>query len=359
MKNNFLSIGMLAVLSIGFQSCSNNTDEGADTNAPLYKEVLTNIAENVITETYGDFTAKAALMQSAANTLTIGNDASLTTLKTAWVNTRRPWEESEGFIFGPVDTNGIDPAVDSWPVNVNDINTLLNSGTAITASVLANNNEARGFHSIEYFIWGINGTKTAADFTAREIEYLKAASEDLYNKTITLHDAWKSNGGNFQRNLAIAGEQGSIYTSQKTALIELVDGIIGIADEVANGKIASPLTGNNGGALPEAEESRFSNNSKADFANNIRSIQNVYLGDFNGHDGKGLTDIVALKNANVDTTIKTKIADAITAIESINGTGTFTVAIVNNRDEVFAAQAKVSDLQIYLSQYLKPLISNL
>ena len=110
-----------------------------------------------------------------------------------------------------------------------------------------------------------------------------------------LHDAWKSTGGNYQRNFTLAGESGSIYTSQKTALVELVDGIIGIADEVGTGKIASPLTGNGGGAAPELEESRFSNNSKLDFEHNIESVQNIYMGDFNGHAGKGLTDIVAQK----------------------------------------------------------------
>jgi putative iron-regulated protein len=358
MKNRVSAIAFLLLAQLTITSCSNNDGESIDPNAPLYKTVLTNVSQDVITKTYQSMNDNSATLVTAINNFTIGDAAELTTMKNAWMATREPWEKSEGFLYGPVDTQGIDPAMDSWPVNVNDINAILNSAGAITSELLENNNEARGFHTMEYFIWGLDGNKTASAFTAREIEYLKAAAQNLHSKTTQLYNGWIASSGNFQNYFITAGESGnSVYTSQKTALLELVDGIITIADEVGNGKIETPLNGNNGGAKPEAEESRFSNNSKLDFANNIRSIQNIYLGDYNGVDGKGLTDIVLLTNPTLDTSIKTKITAAINAIEAIPNT--FTDAITNNRPAVQNAQAKVSELQLLLDSSLKPFISNL
>jgi putative iron-regulated protein len=61
-----------------------------------------------------------------------------------------PWESSEGFLFGPVDVLGVDPAIDSWPLNTPDLTTFLNSNPAATkADVAAAGDDLRGFHAIE------------------------------------------------------------------------------------------------------------------------------------------------------------------------------------------------------------------
>lgn len=358
MKNRFLTIGLMIVAAqVTLVSCSDNSSDQVDPNAGLYKQVLTNTSVDVITKTYESLYNNATALVTAVTNLSIGDEAELTAVKNAWMATREPWEKSEGFLYGPVDTEGIDPAIDSWPVDVNQITAILGSSTAITSASL-DNDDARGFHTIEYFVWGLNGNKPASALTARELEYLVAAAQNLQSKTQQLYFGWLASQGNFANNFITAGESGNnMYRSQRVALLELTDGIITIADEVGNGKIETPLNGNNGSALPSAEESRFSNNSKLDFANNIRSIQNIYLGDYNGVDGKGLTDVVVLKNATLDANIKTKITAAITAIEAIPNT--FTDAITNNRAAVQNAQAKVAELLLILDSQLKPLISNL
>ena len=344
-----------------FINCSDNESDTVDPNATLYTQVLTNTSVDVITKTYQDLYNNSLTLRTACQNLTIGDETELQAVKDAWVATRAPWEKSEGFLYGPVaneSTEGtIDEAIDSWPVDVTAISNILNSGQPITESLINTNNEARGFHTIEYFVWGLNSDKTAAQLTAREIEYLIATSTNLVTKTSALYNGWLQSQGNFASNFINAGQSGSIYPSQKSALEELTEGLVIIADEVANTKIEQPLNGNGGSAKPEVEESRFSNNSKLDFANNIRSIQNIYLGDYNGVDGKGLTDVVQLKNSSLDTQIKTKISEAISAIEAIPGT--FTDAIVNNRTAVENAQNKVSELQTILESQLQPFISNL
>ncbi len=359
MKKSLLIIALATVIPFGITSCSDNDapEETPDNNNGLYKEVLKDLSLDVITATYNQLYVNSIALEQAANAITIGDEAALENAKSKWQDTRAPWEESEGFLYGPVDTEGIDPAIDSWPVDVNAINNVLNSGNPITQALLESNNEARGFHTLEYFFWGLNGNKTAAQLTAREIEYIKAATSDLRSKTEQLYFGWSPSQGNFAANFINAGESGSVYTSKINALSEIAEGITIIADEVANGKIEEPLNGNNGNPKPEAEESRFSNNSKLDFANNIRSIEHIYLGRFNGAQGSGLSNIVNLKNPSLDAEIKTAIAEAIAAIEAIPGT--FTQAIVNNRTEVKFAQTKVTALLLKLQSQLEPLISNL
>ncbi|MBC5836194.1 imelysin [Flavobacterium sp. F372] len=353
MKKNIFILGLASILLV---NCSDNESESVDTQALTNKEILTNTAVNVITATYKELYDNSVILTTACQNLTIGDETELTAVKNAWASTRAPWEKSEGFLYGPVDTEGIDPAIDSWPVDVNAINNILNSSQAITSTLL-DNDDARGFHTIEYFVWGLNGNKTASQLTTRELEYLVAATQNLQSKTQQLYNGWLQSQGNFANNFINAGQSGTIYTSQKNALLELVEGIIIISDEVATGKIETPLNGNSGAASPQDEESRFSNNSKLDFANNIRSIQNIYLGDYGTTQGKGLSDLVASKNATLDATIKTKISDAITSIEAIPGT--FTDAIFNNRTAVQNAQQKVAELKVTLESQLQPLISNL
>ena len=361
MKRSILSLGFIA-LSLAFSNCSNNDSMTSyNSNSEAYTEVLTNISNNVIVETYNELNSKALAMKNTINAVTFPMTADQqTSIKLAWQATRSPWEQSESFLYGPVGIEEVvDPAIDSWPVDVAAIEVIKSNNAPITATSLATNNDARGFHTIEYFIWGISGTKAASDITAREIEFLKAVATDLQQNTQKLYDAWKPGGNNYAGNFvnAGAGSQVTVYPSQKSALDEISQGLVGIATEVATGKIEEPLNGNSGGPKPEAEESRFSNNSKLDFANNIRSIKNVYNGDFNSQSGKGLTDIVAAANPTLDAAINTKINAAIDAIDAIPGT--FTDAITNNRPAVQNAQTKVNELKTLLESQLIPFIGTL
>lgn len=357
MKKSIIYLGTAIIFACTLGCSENEATDDSNSSDVLYGQVLNDVPVSVITATYKSLYDNAVLLKTAVNNLSIGDETELTAVKNAWIATRSPWEKSEGFLYGPVDTEGIDPAIDSWPVNVTDIEAILKSANPITSSLLETNNEARGFHTLEYFVWGLNGNKKASELTARQLQFLVAVAENLQDKTAQLYNGWIVGKGNFVSNFTNAGKSTSIYTSKKSALEEIAEGLVIIADEVANGKIEDPLNGNNGGANPEAEESRFSNNSKVDFADNMRSIQNIYLGNNNGFDGKGLTDIVASKNANLDTNIKNKITAAILAIESIPGT--FTTAIVSNRAAVQNAQTKVAELKTVLESELQPFISKL
>ncbi len=271
--------------------------------------------------------------------------------RAAWRETRRPWEMSEGFLFGPVDTKGHDPALDSWPVNTVDLDAVLAGSQTLTKEYIDGlQGTLKGFHTIEYLLFGTDGNKQPGSFTQREFEYLTALAESLFGTATELRISWTDLGDNFAENLRSAGSSSSIYPSQKAALQELVQGILNIADEVGNGKINDPFSQQD----VTLEESRFSNNSKADFQDNIRSIQHIYTGDYT-QNGVGLDEYVSKKNAALDTRIKSEINAAITAIGAIPGT--FTTAITQERAAVEAAQEAVRKLQQTIETELVPLFS--
>lgn len=357
MNRYALKPGIIALASVLIAGCSDNKteDPGPDRSAE-YSEVITNISNNVIIITYKELNDKATALKSAVSALTANaSAANLQAARDAWVATRKPWEQSEGFLYGPVDSEGIDPSMDTWPVDVEAMNNVLNSSATITAEVVASNDEARGFHLIEFLLWGEDGAKTYDLLTAREKEYLNAAATDLQNNTKKLYEGWISSNGNFVDNFLNPGTQGA-YPSQTAVFEEIVEGLITIADEVANGKIEDPLNSAGSTPYPELEESRFSNNSKLDFADNMRSIQNIYTGKFNSAGGKGLSELVAAENAALDTKVKKAISDAIDGINAIPGT--FTSAISANRAAVISAQEKVNELMSILQGELLPFVNS-
>jgi len=288
------------------------------------------------------------------NLETTPNAINLESAREAWRNAREPWEQSEGFLFGPVATEGIDPAIDSWPVNIVDLDAVLSGGDILTKTYIDGlEGTLKGFHTIEYLLWGGDGNKLEADFTVREFEYLISLCESLEGETNELFTAWDAAGGNFQENISEAGTAASIYPSQKSGLQELINGMIGIADEVANGKINDPFSTGD----VTLEESRFSANSKTDFADNIRSIQNIYLGTYDGSTGDGVRAFVEYYDANMAQELEEDIQAAIDAIEAIPGT--FTEAIFANPTAVEDAQQRILDVKMHLESDVTPLLDEL
>lgn len=321
-----------------------------------YQEVLSDVSYNVILNTYQQLELKTASLAGSLSVLKNTPTASnLEAARQAWRDARDPWEQSEGFLFGPVDQKGIDPSIDSWPVNQTDLDAVLNSSNALTKAYIDGlDGTLKGFHTIEYLLFGENGNKLVGDFTVRQFEYLDGCSQSLLGATQALNDSWREDKDNYISNVINAGKAGNtIYPSQKSALEELMYGMITIADEVGNGKINDPFSQQN----VDLEESRFSKNSKKDFADNIRSIKNIYLGSYNNKSGKGMSTIIVGKNAQLDAKLISEIDAAIVAIENIQGS--FTEAIFNAKQSVTDAQQKVRALQQTLESEALPIISNL
>ena len=317
----------------------------------LLGEILIDATNNVILQTYEDLKNNSNQLNIAvANLIEDRTLQNLDIARQAWVAARAPWEQSEGFLFGPVDSEGLDPAIDSWPINKADLGTILNGNTEINENFV-NSLEGtfKGFHAIEYLLWDESIDLLSPQTSDRVFDYLLAATFILKNDATTLYNLWNVA---YKTNVLEAGSTNSVYPSKKAAIEELIDGLIVIADEVANGKIGDPLSQNN----PSLEESQFSHNSKKDFADNIRSIQNIYV----GKNGVGLSYLIKELNSTVDNNIINEIQNGIEAIQNIPGTFTDAIPTTSNSHKsALSAQAKIRLILELLEQDIKPLISNL
>ena len=128
-----------------------------------------------------------------------------------------------------------------------------------------------------------------------------------------------------------------------------MNGLTGICDEVANGKIAEPFLAQD----PSLEESPYSNNSLIDFTNNMIGVRNVYRGDFNA-DGKGLQDYLQANNLSLHNTITAQIEQAIASLNAI--TVPFGEAIISQPTQVQLAIDQINTLKTTLEDQLLPYI---
>ena len=220
----------------------------------------------------------------------------LPVVQAVWRNARVPWEQSEAFLFGPVSDDEHDPFLDTWPLNVTDLENIIASSDDIATLELAD--DVQGFHALEYLLFqDKNGSTDPAAIVAgfaadeRRRTYARTVVGLFARHTQELLNSWSSAGDDFVHTLALAGRGSMTYDSQQAAVQELVNGMIGIADELGNVKMGVPL---NDQSTAE-EESRFSNNSRRDFIDNVRSINNIYEGRFDQTDATstGVTDFVA------------------------------------------------------------------
>jgi putative iron-regulated protein len=340
-------------LALALAACGGDDDgDDGDNNHPGGfddREIVVDYADQVVIPTYQLLAQRAAALDEAVIALAEETvDPNLEAAKEAWVATRVPWEQSEGFLFGPVDAQGWDPAMDSWPLNRDDLEAVLDSKDEITLEYVQTLQETqKGFHTIEYLLWGQDSEKTADDMAERELEYLLALSEELVLITDNLATSWTEGVGDqaaYREVFTTAGEDGnSAYPSLNAAAQEILDGMSGICDEVANGKIADPYDARD----PNLVESQYSFNSLSDFQDNMRSVLNAYTSDFEAGEteGRGLDEWVAESDPDLDAQFKAEIEAAIAALDEIPEPFRDAITEPANDEAIEAAQAAIRQVQ--------------
>ncbi|MCW3125298.1 MAG: hypothetical protein JWO03_956 [Bacteroidetes bacterium] len=328
-----------------------------DTTATIVTEqqVLTDFAGKLANPNYQDIQSKANDLNTAVVAFNSNaTDANLATAQSAWRTTRAAWESCEGYLFGPVEDDNYDPSMDTWPLDKTQLDSLLASSNALTVSDIdALPESLKGFHAIEYVIFGVGGTKTAAQVTPRQKLYLASLTQSLYNTTTALRNSWDPAQGNFTAQVTTAGSGSVRFTTKKAAFVAITTAMSGICDEVANGKMEEPLNAS-GGPDSTLDESSFSHNSTTDFTNNIKGVLNAYTCQYNGTTGASLHNLIAQKNTSLDNRITSKINAAVAAFGTINVN--YEIAIYTQRTQIIAVQQAINDLKDILDDELTPFI---
>jgi putative iron-regulated protein len=353
MKTSTKTMTVLAAVAlVTFSSCKKDDKKPAAAEVVTTSAILADLSVNVNAATYTKLSATSAELYTQTVALSSNPSAfNLQMCQQLWKSARATWEQSEGFLYGPVATELIDPRIDTWPVDFNALEGQLASGNEFNETYINGLDDAlKGFHPIEYLLFGENGDKTFDQFTTREKEYLGALAKNLRTLTAELAAAWELNGsGNFMDGFRMPGANNPYYETKIAVYEDIVNAMSGICDEVANGKIGEPFLAND----PSLEESPYSSNSITDFTNNMRSVQNVYEGKFIT-DGKGLQDFVRIHNLSLHNTITAKINAAISSLNNI--TDPFGTAITSQPVQVGAAITAINDLKTTLEEQLLPFV---
>ncbi|MBC7425580.1 MAG: hypothetical protein H7321_03500 [Bacteroidia bacterium] len=350
MTKNLIIFTLLASLLI--LSCKDN-NPGPDNAASYSNEaVITDFVDNTVVPKYESLKNEAGYMKSDADNFISGStQEKLNILRADWFRTREAWETTECFLFGPVATLELDPSIDDWPLNSVDLDSVMATSNTFTPSYVASlSTSLKGFHAIEYLIFGKNGNRLAADFTAREKEYLGALCADLLTITTKMYTEWNPAQGNYRNELVTAGNGNATYPTKKAALLEITNAITGIVEEVGASKISEPFNTFDS----TLEESQFSKNSFTDFKNNIIGARDAYMNKYDSKTKTSISDFVKQYNKSLDQDIIIKFNAIIQNLGSYNTT--FGNAIIKQRPNISNTIAALDDLKNNIENGILPLI---
>ncbi|TDX32542.1 imelysin family protein [Rhodovulum visakhapatnamense] len=330
--------------------------------APAADAVLTTYAD-IAAATYGDALTGAERLQAAVDALVAEpSPQALDAARRAWLAARVPYQQSEVFRFGNPIVDDWEGKVNAWPLDeglidyvdagyggptdenplaaVNviaspqfEISGATVDATEITPDFLAETlheadgietNVATGYHAIEFLLWGqdLNGTGPGAgtrpwtdyatgeactnDNCDRRGAYLKAATDLLVSDLGWMAAQWAEDG---EARAAVMADGSAGLSAILTGMGSLSYG------EQAGERMRLGLMLND----PEEEHDCFSDNTHNSHYYDGLGIRNVYLGSYTRIDGTevagpSVSDLVAAKDAGLDTEMKTRLDATMAAL---------------------------------------------
>lgn len=392
-------------MTMGFTSCSddNDNDGGSSlTEKEVALRALTNkYVNNVIYPTYGNLAAQTEklydLLEDATDKF---NNNSLTQsdideICNTFLSARSYWEKSEAFLYGAATDFGIDPHIDTWPLDVKVLaNTLkdaeriedLQGEDGIEYARANLGEQLLGFHGIEFIIFRDGQNRKLTDLKAyekdenfagskvngrQELIYATAVAGDLRDKCYQMEVAWMGekapqahvnrveeceftttvngvDGLYYGNNMLNAGNAGSTYASWfNVAYTILVSGCSNIAVEVADQKMGQANRGDDVNYI----ESPYSKKSFTDFYDNIASIKNSLYGNYDKEtpDNESIMSYLRKYNNELAARLQTNLDAALASLNTCINSGT---AFVDNPKASYVSDAmnKIDDFDEVLNE---------
>ncbi len=418
MTKKYLKAGLLmamcAMVSLGFTACGDDDDDnnGSSTtelsaNERQMQTIATQYLNSTVNNTYQQLATETGNLYDKLKDFTYKfkanpNSVSQTDLDdlcSTFLEARSLYEESEAFLYGAATDFGIDPHIDTWPLDPAGLATQLNSADVISALDMEQSSEDDaiayasgklgqenlGFHGIEFILFrdgsnrSINDLKTNDTYSSfagktvsgtSELIFATAVAGDLRDRCWQMEVSWNGNAPqshidrveeielpytvngserSYSQNMLLAGQAGSTYATWAEVMTTILkSGCENIANEVANVKIGNPYNGTDVNYI----ESPYSHRSFIDFKDNLISIQNSLYGgrDENGARNENSSLIKYMEDHNYEnvTTLKTSLSEAIAALDNCQTQlGSFVGHI--NDPLVGTAQSKVQTLDAQLT----------
>ena len=354
---NFVMAFLLGAMTIGFTACSSDNGGNEKFDLPDVGQATTSISSSdkemqkvaknyvqaVVYPTYQALASNARTLYSAAQTLYKSAEAGTMTQDQinaaceAFKNTRQEWERSEAFLFGSATDNELDPHIDSWPLDRDELERALTNENLIAGFksenpakfVSEHNTEFQsvlGFHGMEFVLFRNGAHRTVEALKANdtdegvtsvkgidELAFLQAVAADVRNITALLEFTWMGSAASNETKAILSGEGSYVFSKlrynglasngtmcfgqfllspssntgyqswQGTMNQIFVGGCSNICAEVADQKLgqAYRVATGQGSTTEDSKdyiESPYSHRSFIDYQDNIYSIKNSLYG---------------------------------------------------------------------------------
>ena len=315
------TIILSAVCIMAAAACEKTPNPGTETQQDKeLKAAVEQYVPQVIYKIYGNLADASETLYNQLSAMKSSSNytqAQIDQVCTTFLSARKWWEQSEAFLYGAATAYGIDPHIDSWPLDKDKLAKSLSNAETIAdldeegaGAVDEVGAASLGFHGIEFIIFrdgknrtasALNGVEDDEAFAGRnvtgksEIIFATAVAEDLRNYCFELQASWDpdcsaarvtmvedelelnttmDSGLTYGENLLQTGSAGSTYRNWPEAVSSiLVAGCSNICNEVANTKIGTAHYVSSSDYDPDYIESPYSKKSYQDFKDNILSIQ--------------------------------------------------------------------------------------
>jgi hypothetical protein len=380
MKKIFYSMAVL-MMGLTFTACSSD-DDNKDDNKVSEKEqamqAITNqYVNNVIFPIYQSLASQTSTLfdqlvdaktKFRAGNLTQGD---IDKICNTFIAARSAWESSESFLYGAATDFGIDPHIDTWPLDrtalakalssaeiIEDLDDLEDGGIDNARALVGE--QQLGFHGIEFIIFrdgknrslaALQGIEDDKAFEGRnitgeqELIFAAAVAGDLRDKCFQLEVSWLGDqapvahqdrveecefpttvaGGDssYGENLINATKAGSTMSTWRGVMSTiLVAGCSNICAEVAGQKIGQAYLGTD----PDYIESPYSQRSYFDFFDNISSIQySLYGNQGTSAHANSIMAYLQKYNASMAADLKAKLDAALSALNTAKAGTPFVV----------------------------------
>ena len=371
-----------AAAALALTSCGKDLGEAGTKDDAAFKAIAETVLNKTIYPTYSALADKTEELEEALAALKASKtDAGVKAAADVFLAARAQWELSEAFLFGAASDFGIDPHIDSWPLDEDAFGRLMQSPVMLAAldgedgAVYAGENLGNallGFHGIEYILFKDGQPKKASQIADNELIYAVAVAGDLLNRTAQLDAAWRGEaagerlayveeelelqttvgGGDahYGENLLGAGKAGSTYRSWTHAMQSILQGCADIADEVGASKIGKAYYGTTEEDINYIE-SPYSHNSISDFFDNITSVENIYYGGpaANRDEAHSLHAYMAKNHKAQDDAVVKALNDALAAVKGMKAPFVLNIKDASNLAAIEAVGALQEALDAAIS----------
>ena len=403
MKKTIFSMAVL-MMGLAFTACSSDDDNNGDNKHAEKEQAMQAITDqyvnNVVFPIYKSLASQTSTLYDQlveakskfrAGTL---SQSDIDRICDTFIAARSAWEQSESFLYGAATDFGIDPHIDTWPLDrtalakalssaeiIEDLDDLDDGGIDNARALVGE--QQLGFHGIEFIIFrdgknrslaALQGVEDDEAFSGRgitgeqELIFAAAVAGDLRDKCFQLEVSWLGDqapqahierveecefpttvaGGeaSYGENMLNATKAGSTLSTWRGVMSTiLVAGCSNICAEVAGQKIGQAYLGTD----PDYIESPYSQRSYFDFFDNISSIQySLYGNQGTSAQANSIMSYLQKYNATMAADLKAKFDAALSALNTAKAGTPFVVD--SHSANAKAAMDAINDLDDKLNE---------